>query len=74
MKKIFLSIAFAGIVGASSAASLATLNKLTTVTFKQDDKKKACCKKDANRDCSKHSKSKKDCCKHGATPTVPPAK
>lgn len=91
MKKIFLLLAFAGIVGASSANTFVRLNKATTVTFKQDEKKKKdCCKKDKNHDCSKHekgkchsdstksctkqNKGKKDCCKHGATPAVPPAK
>ncbi len=71
MKKLFLLFAFAGIVGASSAASLVTLNKATTVTFKQDDKKKECSKKDKDHNCSK---SKKECCKHKETPATPPAK
>lgn len=75
MKKIFLLLAFTGIVGASSASTLVTLNNKPSVTFKQDDKKKkGCCKKDATHDCSKHEKgkcnkeksdsTKHDCSKH----------
>ena len=59
MKKIFLLLAFTGIVGASSASTVVTLNHKPSVTFKQDGKKKkACCKKDATHDCSKHEKGK----------------
>lgn len=87
MKKIFLLVAFAGIVGASSTTSLMALNKKTTITFKQDDKKKKegahDCSKHAKgechkgsdstkHDCSKHTKGKKDCCKKGAAPEVHP--
>lgn len=73
MKKIFLLLAFAGIVGASSANTFTTSNKSVTSTFKQDEKKKKdCCKKDKNHDCSKHEKgkctmsdsTKHDCSKH----------
>ncbi len=79
MKKIFLLFAFAGIVGANSAASLVTMNKATTVTVKQDEKKKGCCRKhkdmnDSTKNCSRHNKGKRGCCKHGATPAVTPAK
>lgn len=57
MKKLFLLIAFTGIVGASSALSVVSLTKGTFITVggeeKKDEKKKcdkdkACCKKDAN--------------------------
>ncbi|MES2591944.1 MAG: hypothetical protein V4608_08670 [Bacteroidota bacterium] len=56
MKKLFLLIAFTGIVGASSALSVASLSKATVINAggeeKKDEKKKcdkdkACCKKDA---------------------------
>ncbi len=68
MKKIFLLVAFAGIVGASSAG-----------TF-QDEKKHDCskhtkaeCQKmknDSIKNCAK-GHGKKDCCKKGATPAKP---
>jgi hypothetical protein len=75
MKKIFLFIAFAGIVGASSAVSLVKSTKATTISVKQDDKKKkACCKKDSTHNCAQHPKGechkgandsiKHDCSKH----------
>ena len=68
MKKIFLLIAFAGIVGASSSAAIITFKKGTADTFRQDEKKKGCCKKDANHDCTKHAKGEckkeHDCSKH----------
>ena len=54
MKKLFLLIAFSGIVGASSALSVSTITKGTVITLggeekkaekKKCDKDKACCKK-----------------------------
>lgn len=55
MKKLFLLFAFTGIVGASSAVTVAALTKGTVIALggeekkdekKKCDKKKACCKKD----------------------------
>ncbi|MDF2435693.1 MAG: hypothetical protein K0Q95_69 [Bacteroidota bacterium] len=59
MKKLFLLLAFTGVIGAASATSVVTLAKGTVITLKGDDKKgddkkkekksekdKACCKKD----------------------------
>ena len=74
MKKIFLLVAFAGIVGASSA---------TASNFRQDDKNKTeqqhdCSKhakgeckkdgKDAAKHCENNANGKKACCKKGTTP------
>lgn len=77
MKKLFLLVAFTGIIGAASATSFVSLNKATVITFKGDDKKgddkkkkdekscdkdKACCKKDG--------KDGKSCCKKDAKGTA----
>lgn len=67
MKKLFLLLAFTGIVGASSASSILTFTHPTarfTDDKKADDKKKSCCKKgkkEATKECS--GDKKKDCCK-----------
>lgn len=71
MKKIFLLVAFTGIVGAASAGPF------------QDEKKHDCSKHakgechkekgDSTKHCAK-GHGKKDCCKKGATPATPPAK
>jgi hypothetical protein len=65
MKKIFVFIAFAGMVGTTTAASLATFNKVNTLAYMQDDKKQD----EKKHDCSKHAKGecdkgKHDCSKH----------
>ncbi len=70
MKKLFLALAFAGIVGAASATSILVSTHSTVVSVVGDEKKgdekkkkdeKSCCKKDANgKTCSKEMKS---CCK-----------
>lgn len=61
MKKVFLLAAFAGIVGASSAATVLTFAKGTVITLGDDkkgddkkkcDKKKACCKKGEGKSCA----------------------
>jgi uncharacterized protein YfaQ (DUF2300 family) len=67
MKKLFLLVAFTGIVGAASATSFASLTKVAIVTFKGDDKKKeekkSCCKKDEKGKTCTGEGEKKSCCK-----------
>ncbi len=77
MRKIFLLVAFTGIVGASSATSIVSLTKSTIVEFKGDDKKKedkkACCKKDEKKKACAEGE-KKACCKaKGEKAEVAPA-
>jgi len=89
MKKLFLLLAFTGIVGASSAISISALTKGTVIVHKGDekkktDKKKACCKKDAKGTAASDEKTEgktcthkgKSCChaKAEAGSTVTPAK
>ena len=68
MKKIFLLLAFTGILGAASASTISSVSKATIVVTNGDDKKgddkkkdkdKACCKKDAK--CA--NQKDKACCK-----------
>ena len=66
MKKLFLLLAFTGIVGAASATSIASINNTSVITLggeekKGDDKKKkeekACCKKEGSaKACSGEAK------------------
>lgn len=72
MKKIFLLMAFTGIVGASSALSISALTKATVITIggdekkeekKKCDKKKACCKKDETAKAGEKTEAKG--CSHG---------
>lgn len=58
MKKLFLLIAFAGMVSAVSATTLTSLAKDGITSVKQDDKQK---KDTTNHNCSKQEKGK--CCK-----------
>jgi hypothetical protein len=90
MKKLFLLVAFTGIVGASSALSVVALNKASVITLggdekKSDDKKKddkkACCKKgESAKACSgDKSEAKGKACCHAktasaATPATPATK
>ena len=77
MKKLFLLIAFTGIVGASSALSIATVASGTAITLggevKQEEKKKcekdkACCKKDATaKACSGEKTAEVKPCAAGET-------
>ncbi len=66
MKKLFLLLAFTGIVGAASASTIVSHAKGTVITLGDEKKKKdkkACSEKDATtKSCSKESK--KSCCKH----------
>ena len=80
MRKLFLLIAFTGIVGSASATTLMSFTKATVVTVgddtkKGDDKKKtdekkacdkdkACCKKDANAKSCSGEKSGAKSCCH----------
>lgn len=59
MKKLFLLLAFTGIVGAASAKSLVTLTK-GTIVFLGDDKKGDDKKKDG-KSCSDKEKGKEGC-------------
>lgn len=71
MKKLFLLIAFSGIVAASSALTISSLTKTVTVTIggeekkdkKKCDKDKACCKKggESAKACSGEKKEAKSC-------------
>ena len=80
MKKLFLLVAFTGIVGASSAMSVVALTKSSVITIgdeKKDDKKKdekkACCKKGEKRKTCSGDKSEakgKACC-HAKTTATP---
>jgi hypothetical protein len=73
MKKLFLLIAFTGIVGASSALSVSALTKGTVITLggeekkeekKKCDKDKACCKKgESAKACSGEKAEGKSCSK-----------
>jgi hypothetical protein len=66
MKKLFLLLAFTGIVGAASATSIASIKNTSVITLggeekKGDDKKKkeekACCKKEGSaKACSGEAK------------------
>lgn len=72
MKKLFLLLAFTGMIGAASATSISVITKSTVVTFKGDDKKKKEDKKKCDKDkacCKKDGKEgeAKSCCKKGAT-------
>jgi hypothetical protein len=88
MKKLFLLVAFTGIVGASSASSIVALTKGTVITVGGDEKKdekkkcekgKACCKKDAKAGEEKvegktcSHDGKKACCKGKAEESKTPA-
>ena len=84
MKKLFLLVAFTGIVGAASAVTVNTLSKATVITVgddKKDEKKKACCKKgETAKACSGEktegktcSHEGKACCKSKATASATPA-
>jgi len=80
MKKLFLFVAFTGIVGATSASAITTFSKTSIVSVCGDDKKgddkkkkdeKACCKKDAGgKTCSHDAKDGKVCCKGKAGETA----
>lgn len=71
MKKLFLLIAFSGIVAASSALTISSLTKTATVTIggeekkdkKKCDKDKACCKKggESAKACSGEKAEAKSC-------------
>lgn len=63
MKKLFLLVAFTGIIGASSALTVASLSKGNLISIggeekkadkKKCDKNKACCKKDSEAKLSKN--------------------
>ena len=70
MKKLFLLVAFTGIVAAASANTFLALSKSTVIVLgddkkgddkKGDDKKKdgkSCCKKDGGKSCCKKGDSK----------------
>lgn len=71
MKKVFLLMAFAGIIGSASAATIQftsskTLAVYTTGDDKKDEKKKdkdkekACCKKDGKACCKKKGEATKE--------------
>jgi hypothetical protein len=75
MKKLFLLIAFSGIIGASSALTVSTLSKATVITLggeekkgdekKKCDKDKACCKKgDHAKACAGEKAEGKACSGH----------
>ena len=82
MKKLFLLLAFTGIVGAASATSVLALSHNTIVNHGGDDKKgddkkkkkdkKECCKKDANAKTCTHD-DKKSCCKAKTETKAKPA-
>lgn len=89
MKKLFLLVAFTGIVGASSAISVVALTKASVITLggdekKTDDKKKgekkACCKKgETGKACAGDKEGKGKACCHAktaaaATPATPATK
>ncbi len=74
MKKLFLLVAFTGIVGASSALSVVALTKGTVVTLRGDEKKDEKKKCDKNKSCCKKGGMSKGCsgekmetkaCSHG---------
>ncbi|MGQ0828153.1 MAG: hypothetical protein ACT4ON_07150 [Bacteroidota bacterium] len=79
MKKLFLLLAFTGIVGAASATSVVALTKGTVITLsgddkKQDDKKKcakgkSCCKSkqtaQAESGCAGQKTAEAKACSHG---------
>jgi len=62
MKKLFLMLAFTGIVGAASATSIASLTKASVITLGTDDKKTDDKKKEEKKSCDKD----KACCKKDA--------
>lgn len=73
MKKIFLLVAFTGIIGASSALTVSALTKGTVITLggeekkaekKKCDSKKACCKSDAKAKSCSHEKTEAKACSH----------
>ena len=79
MKKLFLLLAFTGIVGAASATSVVALTKGTVITFGGDDKKqekkkcdkKACCKsKEAHASSTSGAKTEAKADNKGATITT----
>lgn len=77
MKKLFLLVAFTGIVGASSAMSVVALTKSSVIAIgdeKKDDKKKdekkACCKKGEKEKTCAGDKKGKACC-HAKTTATP---
>jgi hypothetical protein len=69
MKKLFLMLAITGMVGATTATSVAAITKAPVSIEKTDDKekkkkdeKKACCKKDANgKACTGEAAANKTC-------------
>ena len=74
MKKLFLLVAFTGIVGASSALSVVALAKGTVITLQGDEKKDEKKKCDKNKSCCKKGGASKGCagekaeakgCSHG---------
>ncbi len=74
MKKLFLLVAFTGIVGASSALSVVALTKGTVITLQGDEKKDGKKKCDKNKSCCKKAGASKGCagekaeakgCSHG---------
>lgn len=75
MRKLFLLIAFTGIVGASSALTLNALTKSAVITLGGEEKKeekkkcekgKACCKSGEHaKACSGEKTEAKACCKKG---------
>jgi hypothetical protein len=74
MKKIFVVLALAGMVGSVSAGTIAAANGVAIVAFKGDDKgkkkkskKKECCSGTTNaagsKSCSKDGEKAGGCCK-----------
>jgi hypothetical protein len=85
MKKLFLALAFTGILGAASANTIASFTHVSVITVSGDEKKKKGDKKDA-KTCTADAKATekggaKACCKegaghsccHGAAPAKPAA-
>ena len=79
MKKLFLLVAFTGIVGASSAISVVALTKASVINVggdekksddKKKDEKKACCKKGEKGKTCSGDKKEKACC-HAKTAATP---
>jgi predicted porin len=76
MKKLFVVLALAGMVGSVSAATVASVTDSSVVVFNKGDKKKD--KKKKKGDCSADSKCSKDsgksgCCKDKAKTEAQPA-
>lgn len=64
MKKLFVVLALAGLVGTASAATVATITKTEIVTVKGGDKKKK--KKEKKAECAKGNEANgKACSKEG---------